>query len=230
MKTAEQSDKAAKFFFQTTKAIRTMSVATASMCTTNNNLMCGPQGKGSLSSPTIDYVANKKRRDDTYQNSSKSNLSEADFASPSSPQKTVEKDNVQHTSTITQHSQLNNQPTSSIACNGISDNRNDIVSNSYNAFPNGVAEGGHNYPPTYSNTSSGSVNNNNSNSNTAVDSTGPLPNEIFELLNEFWRPNEMVAPADTQLLNNNNGKFSRRSPDGSTDETAEEEKGLILTF
>lgn len=54
----------------------------------------------------------------------------------------------------------------------------------------------------------------------SLDPTGPLPNEIFELLNEFWRPNELVA-LDTHLMN---GKFSRRSPDGSLDDTAEEEK------
>ena len=206
-----------------------MSVATASMCTNNNSLLSGPQGKSSLCSPTIDYVANKKRRDDSYQNSSKSNLSEGDFASSSPPQKSLEKDNIQHASTINQHSHLNSQSAASISCNGIPDNRNDIAPNSYNALHNGVPESGHNYPSTYSNTSVNNNNHsNNRNNSTAVDSTGPLPNEIFELLNEFWRPNEMVAPADTHLLNNNNGKFSRRSPDGSTDETAEEEKGLSI--
>ena len=56
---------------------------------------------------------------------------------------------------------------------------------------------------------------------TSMDPAGPLPNEIFELLNEFWRPNELVAP-DTHFLN---GKFTRRSPDGSLDGVAEEEKG-----
>ncbi|XP_065659203.1 probable serine/threonine-protein kinase DDB_G0282963 isoform X2 [Hydra vulgaris] len=65
--------------------------------------------------------------------------------------------------------------------------------------------------------------NNNSNINShsgSLDSVGPLPNEIFELLNEFWRPNELVAP-DTHLLN---GKFSRRSPDASLEENGEDEK------
>ena len=57
--------------------------------------------------------------------------------------------------------------------------------------------------------------------NGSLDSVGPLPNEIFELLNEFWRPNELVAP-DTHLLN---GKFSRRSPDVSLEENGDEEKG-----
>ena len=192
-----------------------MSVATASMCN-NNTLMSGPQGKGSLSSPTIDYVASKKRRDDSYQNS-KSNPLEGDFSSSSLPQQNGggEKDLINkstlhstphHTSNNNHHPHLNSE----------------AASNPYNSLTNGVAEGGHNFPPTYTPTPGG-VNNNNNNNNGSVDSAGPLPNEIFELLNEFWRPNEMVA--DTQLLGNN-GKFSRRSPEGSTDETAEEEKGL----
>lgn len=86
---------------------------------------------------------------------------------------------------------------------------------SVNGIPNGI-------PPQYS----CSTNNINGMSSNSIDPAAPLQNDIFELLNEFWRPNELVSP-DTHIMN---GKFARRSPDGSIDETAEEEKGKKLAW
>eukprot|EP00794_Sanderia_malayensis_P008904 gene8904-9855_t len=45
-----------------------------------------------------------------------------------------------------------------------------------------------------------------------LESTGPLPNEIFELLNEFWRPNDLLPP-DQHLMNGK--RRNMESPSGN---------------
>ena len=61
------------------------------------------------------------------------------------------------------------------------------------------------------------------NSATGLESTGPLPNEIFELLNEFWRPSDVMNP-EQHLMN---GK--RRSGDSPVgEEHVEDDKGIHL--
>ena len=57
-----------------------------------------------------------------------------------------------------------------------------------------------------------------------LEPTGPLPNEIFELLNEFWRPE--VGGSDQHMLN---GKIGRRNTDTpSTEDQADEDKGTLF--
>lgn len=54
-----------------------------------------------------------------------------------------------------------------------------------------------------------------------LESTGPLPNEIFELLNEFWRPSDVMNPEQHML----NGK--RRNVDSpGGEEQVEDDKGI----
>ncbi|XP_066914238.1 uncharacterized protein [Clytia hemisphaerica] len=179
-----------------------MSVVTASM---RSNHVGGPQGKGSLSSPTIDYVANKKRKEEGYQGLPANGKSTNDLlADPStSPSHQSHDKDIQglNSCSTSQNPVTTSNQESVINHNGVPAMSNP---NHYNSMGNGGTTAGQ-YPPT----------------NGPVDSTGPLPNEIFELLNEFWRPNEMVAPSDTHMMN---GKFTRRSPDGSLDDTVEEEK------
>ncbi len=54
-----------------------------------------------------------------------------------------------------------------------------------------------------------------------LEATGPLPNEIFELLNEFWRPNDLLPP-DQHVMN---GK-RRNAESPSAEDHIEDDKGL----
>ena len=56
---------------------------------------------------------------------------------------------------------------------------------------------------------------------TGLESTGPLPNEIFELLNEFWRPNDVM----TQEQHMMNGKRRNMDSPGG-EEQVDDDKGI----
>lgn len=61
------------------------------------------------------------------------------------------------------------------------------------------------------------------NPTTGLESTGPLPNEIFELLNEFWRPSDVMNPEQHMI----NGK--RRNADSPVgEEQIEDDKGIEI--
>ncbi len=58
------------------------------------------------------------------------------------------------------------------------------------------------------------------NPSSGLEATGPLPNEIFELLNEFWRPNDLLPPEQHMM---NGKRRNMESPNG--DEQIEDDKG-----
>lgn len=206
-----------------------------------------PQGKQSLSSPGIDYVASKKRKEDTaYQsslnnNSTKSNgvdLNDGKMTTSPVAAQLSNKDNTSNNNTS------NNSQSISSADTMPSANSVNVSSDAPTSTASTV-NGNSMYTPTQMN--GGHMNGNSQNSGgvqyqspsvngmngtspysqqNTIDPTAPLPNEIFDLLNDFWRPNELVAP-DTHLLN---GKFARRSPDGSLDDVVEEEKGELVFY
>ena len=61
------------------------------------------------------------------------------------------------------------------------------------------------------------------NPNTGLEATGPLPNEIFELLNEFWRPSDVMAQEQHML----NGKRRNVESPGGEDQV-EDDKGMSV--
>lgn len=99
-----------------------------------------------------------------------------------------------------------------------------IPSNNFNGY--GPSATTHNYNGYPSNIQSQyPINPGNGMPSNQLDPAAPLPNEIFELLNEFWRPNDMNVGQDPNMTNNK--VTSRRSPEGSLDETIDEEKGMF---
>lgn len=97
-----------------------------------------------------------------------------------------------------------------------------IPSNNFNGY--GPSATTHNYNGYPSNIQSQyPINPTNGMPPNQLDPAAPLPNEIFELLNEFWRPNDMNVGQDPNMTNTK--VASRRSPEGSLDETIDEEKG-----
>lgn len=107
-----------------------------------------------------------------------------------------------------------------------------VISSSIPPFssyaPNGYGNYTNGMTPQYQMAASTNNTNGGAPTQNTVDPTAPLPNEIFELLNEFWRPNDMNMTADQPLMN---GKApSRRSPEGSLDEPIDEEKGIVKLY
>ena len=192
-----------------------MSVATASMRShiSNNS----PQGKQNMSTSNMDYVASKKRKEESYQSMppKSDDVSEVSASSPQNDGKVMPPLN-----NGTSRSSPQQSNSASLVANGNMNGNNS--SSPYNAMNN--FSSGPQYPSTITSMGANAATSNMQGQQANMDTNGPLPNEIFELLNEFWRPNEMVAPSDTHVINGG-GKFSRRSPEGSLDGTIEEEKG-----
>lgn len=57
-----------------------------------------------------------------------------------------------------------------------------------------------------------------------LESTGPLPNEIFELLNEFWRPSDVLAPEQHMM---NGKRRGDESLNGNGEDQIEDDKGNL---
>ena len=201
-----------------------MSVATASI--RNSHVPSGPQGKQSLSSPGIDYVASKKRKEDS---SSYQSLAESKSAETSN--------DIEAPTTIPSSQHHDKKDGCSSLSNGNSPSENLMHSTNHSSAPsmntgsfnsiNNMTNGSH-YPSNCLNNGGTNLSDNTQAGHDSVDSAGPLPNEIFELLNEFWRPNDLVGSSTSSDSSGHimsGAKFSRRSPDGSLDETVEEEKG-----
>jgi len=194
-----------------------MSVATASM--RNSHVSSGPQGKQTLGSPGLDYVVSKKRKED---NSCQSLTDTKITESPSD----IEAITQQRYENKDSPSLTNGENNSESLMQGSNHNSaSSMNTGSFNSI-NNMANGSH-YPSSCLNNGDTNIPDHTQGGHGSVDSAGPLPNEIFELLNEFWRPNELMGSSASSDSSHamNGAKFSRRSPDGSLDETIEEEKG-----
>ena len=217
-----------------------MSVTAAAIRSTHLN---PPQVKQNLSSSSIDYVVSKKRKEDTAYSPThnrKSTIESSNDAAmtlslTSNSNNNINNNNKNEMSVnnITSHNGMDeainggsdtSSPPTPPTSNGSDNNNNMYSTNSSQLNGDHINQQNGQYPNTTMNGNGENAPSLSSQQNSTLDPAAPLPNEIFDLFSDFWRPNELVTP-DAHLIN---GKFSRRSPDCSVEEPVEEEKGNVL--